>query len=60
MVKMIVYKYVCLSSNYDKYAARLQVFYKQGSPDETWIEQVKGNTLGLKNEWLSYHLSNRK
>ncbi|MCK5279978.1 MAG: hypothetical protein KAK04_15590 [Cyclobacteriaceae bacterium] len=47
MVKKMVYQYVCASSSYDKYAARFQELYKQGSTNETWIEQVKGNTLAL-------------
>ena len=45
---MTVYQYVCLSSSHDKYAARLQELYIQGSTNETWIEKSSDRN-GIEN-----------
>ena len=40
-----VYQYVCYASNLDLDAIGLHELYKQRSTSETWIEQVKGQTM---------------
>ncbi|MEE4285389.1 MAG: IS1380 family transposase [Mariniphaga sp.] len=40
-----VYQYVCYASNLDMDATQLHELYKQRSTSETWIEQVKGQTM---------------
>jgi len=40
-----VYQYVCYASNFDLDAIGLHELYKQRSTSETWIEQVKGQSM---------------
>ena len=40
-----VFQYVCYASNLDLDAIGLHELYKQRSTSETWIEQVKGQTM---------------
>jgi hypothetical protein len=40
-----VYKYACYISSYDMDTVQLHEIYKQRSTSETWIEQVKGQTM---------------